>query len=134
MPVRGDALEVDVTPAWIPAERFLSVVDSDPDLMRRVTGTSFERRIRYLRSGGQQFISFSVADRILTSLDLHWWWHIPADEGGLADIYEDGAQYGAPTQVARWKPDPRRRYATEEERLEARRRSWRESKKRRSAA
>jgi hypothetical protein len=119
-----------VSAVWIPADRFLSVADQQPDLARRVEGTGADRRIRELRSGRQQFVSLEVADRILTGLDLNHWFHMPAADGGLADIYVDGAQYGAPSNVPVSANRTVTRYATDEERVEAKRRAWRESKRR----
>lgn len=78
---------------WIPAGRLLAILDkADP---RELTWTE-QRFIRTLRDEGQEFVSLRRADNLLTRLDLDGWWHIPKDDGGLADIYEDGAQYGCP--------------------------------------
>jgi len=105
---------------WIPAERFLAVVDR-PGRPRVGKQSVMGRRLSELRSGRQAFIRLETADKILTGLDMSHWFHIPADQGGLADIYEEGKQYGAPGY----------RYETEEERIAARRRSGRESMRRR---
>jgi hypothetical protein len=112
---------------WIPAARLLAVVedatigDHHPQA----------RALREVRAGRRAFVSLRVADGILCELNLDHFWHIPASDGGLADIYEDGAQYGSPLMLENLRPGSvARRYASPVERLEARRRSWRESKQR----
>ncbi len=118
---------------WIPRERFLAVVERRLDWRTELRGTNAaDRTIRRLRSGEQEFVSPSVADRILTKLDLGDWFHLPKDQGGLADIYEDGAQYGEPNNLAGLRPgNVQRKYATREERLAARRAAYRASYERR---
>jgi hypothetical protein len=112
---------------WIPVPRFLAVTDHGTTV-----DASISDRLSELRNGGQEFIGLHTADRILTRLNLHHWFHIPADQGGLADIYEDNIQYGAPDRTHTQLPRPRsKRYATETERLEARRQTWRDSYARR---
>jgi hypothetical protein len=115
---------------WIPADRFLAVVDRAgiENLGRR--GTNLQRHLHRLRSGEQRFISLDSADKILTRLDLADWFHIPKDQGGLADIYEDGLQYGSPGRPTNNRPPvPIRKYATHEERLAARRLRYQEQKR-----
>lgn len=93
---------------WIPADRFLAVIDTkstlDLDELER-------RQINRLRSGEAKTVSLDYADRMLTRLDLIHWFHIPAEDGGLADIYEDDlrrrcACHGMPMQKngrGRWR-------------------------------
>lgn len=64
-------------------------------------------------------------------MDLEWLRHIPRDKGGLSDIYEDGAQYGSPRSHTKLPRPSVRRYATHEERLAARRQTYRDSYRRR---
>jgi hypothetical protein len=116
---------------WIPAGRLLEVVDRHPNPTRTLAGHNCERTLRAVRAGKQKFVSLRAADAIMIRLGMLEWWHIPKDEGGLADIYEDGAQYGRPHDVPRVPGDGTVRYGSEEERVEARRKTWRESKRRR---
>ena len=125
---------------WVPADRFVRLIDRHrPSLYQGKHGTATTRRMNELRSGRQRFVSLDVADRILTELDLTHLWHIPREDGGLADIYVDGNQYGAPERL-RLVDGTRtnKKYATEAERMEARRRTYREAylrrKERRAAA
>lgn len=107
---------------WIPGDRLLAVLErADIDM------TESERKLcSDLRTGHQEFVSLERADRILSRLDLNHFWHIPKDAGGLADIYEEGAQYGEPNRVAPPAGGPwRGKYKTHEERLAARRETWR---------
>lgn len=114
---------------WIPADRFVETVDAHAKVYGGKDGSAASRRLRELRSGRQQFVSLQTADRILTGLDLVHLFHVPREQGGLADIYEDGAQYGRPENHLAFI-GARPRYDNEFDRLEARRRSWRESKSR----
>jgi hypothetical protein len=122
-----------VSELWIPAERLLSVINLHPNPTRSLAGQNCERTFRAMRSGVRKFVSLRAADSILTRLDLLEWWHIPISEGGLADIYVDGMQYGRPDHIG-GKNGPAHpyssRYKTDEERQEARCRSWREHKER----
>lgn len=81
---------------WIPADRLLHVLD-----VNGVTNVDLSqagiRRVFGLRNGEARFISLDAADRILTKVGLQHWFHRPKADGGLADIYEDGAQYGRPS-------------------------------------
>jgi len=123
---------------WIPADRFLHIIDAcrieNVDL-----GDAGIRRVFELRSGAQAFIELGTADRLLTRLGLQHWFHRPKEQGGLADIYVDGVQYGKPdpaSGVYVTRPYPRR-YATDEERLEARRakdRRYKQKKREEEAA
>lgn len=116
---------------WVPADRILEILGAHPRRVPMLHPAGM-RRLSDLRSGRQEFISWTTAEAMLASMDLEWLRHIPRDKGGLADIYEDGAQYGAPDYSHTQKARPtRRRYASEEERLEARRRTYRESYRRR---
>lgn len=113
---------------WVPGHRLLEILDElHPRLLARLNQTA-ERRIRDLRAGRQQFVSYAAVERILMQLDLEWLRHVPRESGGLADIYEDGKQYGAPDFLSVKQPrrGPRK-YATEEERLAARRRTYHEA-------
>lgn len=115
---------------WIPADRFVAIVEHakpHPD-------SSMARKLFDLRHGRQDFISLEAADRILTDLDLHHLFHVSREDGGLADIYVDGIQYGSPDHNRRYPQGGskfNRRYATEAERQEARRRTYREAYERR---
>lgn len=119
-----------MTQLWIPGDRFLAVVDRNgpPHVGKQsVVG----RRLSELRSGRQEYISLDTADRILCSLGLSDWWHMAKADGGLADIYEEGRQYGSPYDNCVPPPPAPRKYHTPEERLAGSRRRWRESKQRR---
>jgi hypothetical protein len=119
-----------VTDLWIPADRLLSVAALHTNPSQALAGLSVERTFRELKNGRRSYVSLRVADSILTRLNLHHHWHTSKDHGGLADIYEDGQQYGAPDSTPS-RPGPNQiRYATREEALEARRQTWRESKRR----
>ena len=84
---------------WIPADRFLAVTDLTGDrACNHGKGSSIPRTLHRLRSGEQKFISLDAADKILIALGLERYWHVPQEDGGLADIYEDGKQYGFPNQ------------------------------------
>lgn len=110
---------------WIPADRLVAVIDRHPERVKHVNQAA-QRRVRLLRSGVQEFVTLGSTDRLLAKLDLLDYWHIPKDEGGLADIYENGEQYGAPDNLAGVRSDRfPRKYATEAERVEARRATWR---------
>lgn len=114
---------------WIPAHRLLVVVDKDVDRGHRCE--VLRRRLNDLRAGRQAFVSLDTADRILVGLGLEHYFHVREEDGGLADIYEDGAQYGRPGKGGGSRPRPyRRKYGSEVERVEARRRTWREAKAR----
>lgn len=115
---------------WIPADRFLEVIASARPAAK---GTATHRRILELRAGRQDFIGLDTADKILVGLGIEHYWHLPREQGGLADIYEDGVDYGRPNNHLAFGK-PRLIYSDENERKAARRRSWRESKRRRRAA
>lgn len=117
---------------WVPAARLVDVVDSHAKPYCGRHGTWATRRLCELRSGRQKFVSLDTADKILAELDLVHFWHIPKDRGGLADIYGDGEQYGMPANHLAFV-EQRPKYDTDEARLEARRKTWRESKRRRAA-
>ena len=118
---------------WIPGHRFVSVVERKPDYREELQGTEFvTRTIRRLKDGTQRFVSLNVADRILVKLDMVHWFQIPKDEGGLADIYVDGKQYGAPDRSHTRQQRPnQQKYETELERREARLQTYRNSYQRR---
>ena len=121
---------------WIPADRLLAVANNHPNPTAALQGQNCERTFRTVKAGARQFVSLRAADSILTRLDLNHYWHIPREQGGLADIYEDGAQYGAPDPGCACA-NPRSsqvRYGSDVERLDARRRSWREYKQRQKEA
>lgn len=118
---------------WIPADRLLHVVDRHPNPATALKGKSCERLLRDLRAGYRAFVSLRAADSLLANLDLVHWWHVPADQGGLADIYEDGVQYGSPQQMRVAPPPAPLKYATDEERRAARRQTYRRYYQRRVA-
>ena len=107
---------------WVPAHRILEIVDSTN--RRPWHSGHVVRRLNELRNGRQQFVSIDTAFGILCELDLEYLLHIPQEDGGLADIYEDGKQYGGPGDAKAEKT--RLRLATRETKRE----SWRESKRR----
>jgi hypothetical protein len=94
---------------------------------------SMVRRYYDMKVGRQQFVSLKVVDEMFTVLGLQHVLQIPKENGGLRDIYVDGVQYGAPDRSPKKPVDTTVRYATEEERRAAKRRSWRESKQRAAA-
>lgn len=102
---------------WVPADRLLPILEQYRGRTEHLTGRT-ARKLNLLRAGEQQFVSLSVVDEILIEMDLFEWLRLPADQGGLADIYFEGKQYGRP---ATSKP----KYKTDAERLAARRASWR---------
>ena len=118
---------------WIPADRFLEVIDKIGGPGYAGKGSPTHRRILELRAGRQKFIGLDTADKILVGLGAEHYWHLPREHGGLADIYEDGADYGRPNNHLAFGK-PRLVHETEEKRVEARRRTWRESKRRKRAA
>lgn len=109
---------------WIPADRFLAVVDGSSHLTRDVLGEHAERKIRDLRNGRQEAISLEATDRIFTRLDLTDWFHLPKEIGGLADLYF-GEDVFTPSWVPKKKAQldatrsKRRKYRTEADRREA---------------
>lgn len=106
---------------WIPADRLLAVLDkADSADLDELDA----RTIRLLRNGEQGYVTLDRADRLLTALDLFHWFHLPKEQGGLADIYEDGVQYGAPNNRNNWKKS-NPKHATHEERLAAARERYR---------
>jgi hypothetical protein len=115
---------------WVPADRLLAVIAEHPNPTSALKGQNCERTFRYVKAGTRAFVSLRAADSILTRLGLNHHWHTPKDQGGLADIYEDGAQYGSPVSPAFTGRPATVRYESEDDRCEARRRSWREYKQR----
>lgn len=77
-----------------------------------------------LRNGRQEAISIDAADRVLTKLGLNDWFRIPKDQGGLLELYTEEEVF-----TPSWAPPRRallsavrpgrRKYLTEEARLEA---------------
>lgn len=115
---------------WIPADRLLSILDRVEELDGELD-ESEARFIFDLRHDRQQYVSLDRADKLLTRLHLHHWFHVLKENGGLADIYEDGVQYGKPDNTNKWvKPA---KYATHEERLAAARERYRLKKLREAA-
>jgi len=84
---------------WVPAERLAHIIDTACAKPHPESNTA--RKLYDLRHGRQQFISYDVAERLLIELGLEWLRHIPKDKGGLADIYEDGQQYGKPNHLSK---------------------------------
>ncbi len=114
---------------WFPVDRVIAAVGNSPDL-RKYPG--LERRFRKIRSGDIAFVSLRVVDDLLSKLSLTHLLQIPREDGGLGDIYVDGKQYGSPDRSVK-KPDALAttiRYTSEEARVEAKRRAWRESSQR----
>ena len=114
---------------WVPADRLLAVVYRNPD-WRKELHPAGERNIRRLRSGELEYLSLGCADNILVRLGLEDYWHVPQKYGGLADIYEDGAQYGKPDKSMKAPGPFPRRYGSEEERRAARRAAYRRYRER----
>lgn len=103
---------------WVPAERLAKMIDAHATPHCE---SNMARKMFDLRNGRQGYVSLDAADQMLTELDLHWLLYIPREKGGLADIYEDGIQYGGPDWSAASRPRPaQRKYATPEEKREAR--------------
>lgn len=113
-----------VTELWVPAERLLPILDAYKGISEHLTART-ARKLHLIRTGGQEFVKLYVVDEMLVEMDLVEWLMLPAELGGLADIYFDGKQYGKPQRT-----HPRK-YKTEDERLEARRANWRRREKRR---
>ena len=114
---------------WVPADRFLAALTS----YRPHHESAPYRLLSELRSGRKQFVKLETADAVFIDAGVEYLWHVEAVEGGFADIYEDGVQYGSPVRAVRVDPAPGstlRRYADEASRYEALRRNWRESKRR----
>lgn len=80
---------------WIPVSRLQPILrewrGSDEFL-----GQNLARKIGAIRNSEQEYVSEELADELLSALDMNEWWQIPAEKGGLADIYLDGKQYGGP--------------------------------------
>ena len=110
---------------WFPAERVVEAIGNSAKLSAHPHLT---RRFYEIREGRQRYVSLRVVDDILTRLGLTYLLQIPREEGGLADIYVDGKQYGQPDRTG--LRNTGRRYETDDERREALRRNWRESKRR----
>ena len=111
---------------WFPAARISAILEGC-DLAHHPNLT---RRLYEMREGRQEYVSLRVVDELLLKLDLTHLLQLPLEQGGLADIYVDGKQYGAPDRKPKVKAVSVKRYATEEARSEALRRNWRESKRR----
>lgn len=82
---------------WIPGDRLLAIIDKNgrPSLGKQ---SPVYRTLNRLRTGEQRFVSLDFADRCLIQLGLEDHWHYRREDGGLADIYEDGADYGNPNR------------------------------------
>lgn len=89
---------------WVPADRLLAV-------MGRYQGSvwslpaGIQRKWSLLRSGKQSYVSIDTVDRMLIEMDLDVWLRLPAEDGGLEDIYFGGKQYGSPDHTARTVAD-----------------------------
>lgn len=116
---------------WVPYERLQPILAEYTGSYAALSAST-QRRIYNIKTGRQKFVSLGVVDTVLIDMGLDEWLRYRKEDGGLADIYEDGEQYGAPHKFQ--IPPPVAKYETEEERLAARRRSWRESGRRRRAA
>jgi len=108
---------------YIPVDRLAPIIDRWEGVRSRLS-ESAQTRMQALKT--QRYMTLAAADKLLVELGLDDYWHYRKEDGGLADIYEDGAQYGRPSTP----PRPPLKYRTDEERLEAARRSHRESKRR----
>lgn len=106
---------------WVPADRLAPILRLHRGPWTMLRGND-RRRATAILSGEQVFLSLTVTDRILVALGLDEWFHYRREDGGLADIYEDGVQYGAPRGLVP--------VLSESERVLRCRRSWRESKRR----
>lgn len=116
---------------WIPADRFIAVLDRcnvGNDELDKVG----VRRLWDLRNGRQEAISLDVADGILTKLGLTEWMHLPKKHGGLGELYF-GEEVFTPSWVSQARAvldlsrPARKKYHTDEERLQAGREKSRRS-------
>lgn len=80
---------------WVPTARLIPIIaltDIRPSRMTPLT----QRKVSIIKTGSQEFMGLYAVDNVLTELGLeHYLWK-PQENGGLADIYEDGKQYGNP--------------------------------------
>ena len=91
---------------WIPAERFLALLDQC-GVTNQTLGDTGVRRVQELRSGRQEALSLEAADRILTDLDMADWFHLPKEMGGLADLYFEEERF-----EPSWVPEAKARLAS----------------------
>jgi hypothetical protein len=90
---------------WVPVHRLLTVLEHNRTRSAEMKPAT-ARKLSGLRAGEQQFMSLTAVDKILCDLGLTQWFHVSEEQGGLADIYEDGLQYGHPSDLRayRWLP------------------------------
>lgn len=114
------------TELWFPSDRVVAAIGQPPKHHPSIT-----RRLYEMREGRQKFVSLRVVDEILTQLGLQHLLQLPQEDGGLADIYVEGKQYGSPNRLPKVRQSQSKRvYGSDLERREALRRNWRESKRR----
>jgi len=112
-----------VAKVWIPADRFVALLDKN-QVKPSHLGQAGAKRVNELRRGEQECLSLDAADRILTRVGLAHWFHVPEEQGGLADIYEAEAyepEWLAAKRAQLERISKRRTFKTPEERREANR-------------
>lgn len=83
-------------PAYVPADRLRPLVlawlgkHGSLKSLARLSGIP-ERTLWALLHGERATVRFSTADRILIAIDAVEEWHLPPEQGGLADLFEDVA-------------------------------------------
>lgn len=114
---------------WVPYERVQPILDEYKDSYA-VLSASTQRRIYNIKTGRQKYVSLSVVDTVLIDMGLDEWLRYRKEDGGLADIYEDGEQYGSPHGDRPRAPEPTAEEKREQE--ERRRAQYRESARKRA--
>lgn len=97
---------------WVPVERLQPIVARHKGT-KECLSFAVRRRLHAIEHAEQKYVRLDVVDAILYALDLDIWLRYRKEDGGLADIYMDGAQYGTPNRNAR--PE-RRKYESPAER------------------
>ena len=102
---------------WVPVERLRPIFAryTDPVMCLR---SSTQRRLTAARNGEQKYVGLNTVDKMLIDMGLEHWLRVSKEDGGLADIYYDGAQYGRPENSP---PPPQKGYESQVERDDARR-------------
>ena len=76
----------------VPAARLVPVIEQwlDEGYARSELRGADGRRVYSILAGETTSVGFDVADRLLTRMGLPHLWHLPADQGGLEDVYVAG--------------------------------------------